>query len=97
MSILSNLEIDRAKKEFIIDSWKELDLIRRKYKKVNSKDKTIKPNFFAHISKQKGFYNPENKEYRKFKTSMDYLQECVNKYSLCRVDKVGKNRFLSFF
>ena len=27
---------------------------------------------------------------------MDYLQECVNKYSLCRVDKVGKNRFLSF-
>jgi len=96
LSILSNLEIDKAKKEFVIDSWKELDLIRRKYKQVNDDDKTIKPNFFAHISRQKGFYNPEKKEYKKFKTSMDYLQACVNKFNNLRTYASEKTEFLPF-
>lgn len=103
LSILSNMEIDKAKKEFVIDSYRELDDIRCKYKMTEDmkkvpdgeKPKTIKPWFFAHIVKQKGFYNPKTKRYTKFRTSMDYLQEAINSYKL-RNQKRIKGGFLPF-
>nr|DAG29061.1 MAG TPA: hypothetical protein [Caudoviricetes sp.] len=103
LSILSNIAIDAAKKEFVIDSYRELDDIRSKYrmtedsKKVpdGEKPKTIKPWFFAHIVRQKGFYNPKTKRYTKFKTSMDYLQEAINSYKL-RSQRRMKDGFLPF-
>lgn len=96
LSIASNIEIDKAKKEFVVDTGNELRDLRAKYKILGKGDKSVKPHFFAHIAKQKGFYNPERKEYRKFKTSMDYLQECVNSFNMQRRGKAQKNEFLPF-
>ena len=87
----------------MIDSYRELSDIRSKYKITEDikkipdgeKPKTIKPWFFAHIVKQKGFYNPKTKQYTKFKTSMDYLQEAINSYKL-RNQKRMKDGFLPF-
>lgn len=70
---------DRAKKEFVISNARELADIRTKYKTVID-NKTVKPYFFAHIAKQKGFYVPEKKYYKHYMTSMDYVQDVVNRY-----------------
>lgn len=40
----------------------------------------IKPYFFGHIDKTKGFYNEERKKYMKHDTSMDYLREILEEY-----------------
>lgn len=40
----------------------------------------IKPYFFGHIDKTKGFYNEERKKYMKHDTSMDYLREILEGY-----------------
>lgn len=96
LSILSGAIIDSAKKEFAINLSKELDDLRMKYKYVDEESgKTIKPWFFAHIVRQKGFYNPKTKRYTKFKTSMDYLQEAINSYKL-RSQRRMKDGFLPF-
>ena len=95
LSIMSGIEIDKAKKEFIIDNQKELSKIRAKYK--NYKDeKQIKPYFFSHLAKQKGYYNGEKKCYLKHHTSMDYLQTCINSFRLSRENKVNKKTFIPF-
>ena len=104
LSILSGLCIDSAKKEFAVDLRKELTEMQKKYKKLEDpqklpdgeKPRTIKPWFFAHIVRQKGYYNPHTKKYTKFKTSMDYLQEAINSYKL-RKQKRVKDGFLPFF
>lgn len=85
LSIMSGIEIDKAKKEFVIDNSSELRIIR-KYRDKILDGMSIKPHFFAHISKQKGFYNPNRKTYRKHDTAMDYLQQAVNKYRLSRIN-----------
>ncbi len=80
LDILSGIEIDKAKKEFDIDVSGELRALRRKYdcsfREDDGRRKT--PHFFSHISRQKGYYNPEKRHYVKFHTSMDYLQTIVN-------------------
>lgn len=91
LSVMSNLEIDAAKKEFNVNNSEELKEIKNKYSnKINNK--YIKPNFFAHISKQKGFYNTNKKHYKKYHTSMDYLQECVNSFALKRPENKRGNK-----
>ena len=40
------------------------------------------PHFFSHIERQKGYYNPEKKNYCKYHTSMDYLQTIVNGFKI---------------
>lgn len=92
LSIMSGLEIDKAKKEFIIDSAKELKKIRKKYDNIQD-GKRVKPNFFAHIAKQKGYYTPDTRIYPKFNTSMDYLQSIINSF---RLSKNGKPKVLKF-
>lgn len=84
LDVMSGIEIDKAKKEFDIDNGKELDKIREKYKEDLSDEYNKKklPHFFAHISKQKGYYNPEKKNYCKYNTSMDYLQTIVNGFRI---------------
>lgn len=84
LSILSNVEIDKAKKEFLIDSKQELEDIRIKYKIRNNDGRVVKPHFFAHIARQKGFYDPVRKSYEHCHTPMDYLQHSVNCYRLSR-------------
>ncbi|MEG1502096.1 MAG: hypothetical protein RR370_01755 [Synergistaceae bacterium] len=79
LDILSNLEIDKAKKEYVIDISNELRIIRLKYPQFDEQGKVIKPYFFAHISKEKGYYDKEHKNYKKFDTTMDYVQQIMNK------------------
>lgn len=84
LDVLSGIEIDKAKKEFTIDSERELKKIRNKYSKElvyideqGNKKKKL-PHFFAHVAKQKGYYNPKKKDYSKYHTTMDYVQTIVN-------------------
>lgn len=96
LDVMSGIEIDKAKKEFVIDNKFELMKMRNKYKdelsmdyytvdcngnEIKKKKKTT-PHFFAHISRQKGYYNPERRDYRKYYTSMDYLQSIVNGFRI---------------
>ena len=84
LDIMSGIEIDKAKKEFDIDNSKELDKMREKYKEELSDEYNKKkiPHFFSHIARQKGYYNPEKKNYCKYHTSMDYLQTIVNGFKI---------------
>lgn len=99
LNVLSGIEIDKAKKEFDVNSVKELDILRQKYAselRVELHDGTSKkkmPHFFAHVSRQKGYYNPDKKNYCKYHTSMDYLQTIVNSY---RVKTPMKKDWLPF-
>lgn len=93
LDVMSGIEIDKAKKEFVINNNKELDKLRQKYDKLLCeyeeadngelvKGKKKMPHFFSHISKQKGYYNPIKKNYVKYHTSMDYLQTIVNGFKI---------------
>lgn len=84
LDVMSGIEIDKAKKEFDINNAKELDKMREKYKGELSDEYNKKkiPHFFAHISRQKGYYNPKKKNYCKYNTSMDYLHTIVNGFKI---------------
>ena len=93
LDVMSGIEIDKAKKEFIINNGKELDKLREKYDEFvreyeeNEEGELIRgkkrmPHFFSHISKQKGYYNPDKKHYCKCHTSMDYLQTIINGFKI---------------
>lgn len=95
LDVMSGIEIDKAKKEFDVNNAKELDKIREKYKAELSDEYNKKkiPHFFAHISRQKGYYNPSKKNYCKYHTSMDYLQTIVNGF---RIRNPYKKAWLPF-
>lgn len=84
LDVMSGIEIDKAKKEFDINNKKELNKIRKKYKNELSdeNDKKKVPYFFSHITRQKGYYNPEKTQYCHYHTSMDYLQTIVNGFRI---------------
>lgn len=95
LDVMSGIEIDKAKKEFEINIGKELIKIRKKYAEELSDEYNKKktPHFFAHISRQKGYYNPEKKNYCKYNTSLDYLQTIVNGF---RIKNPYKKNWLPF-
>lgn len=74
---------------------KELDKLRKKYRDELSDEYNKKkmPHFFAHISRQKGYYNPQRKNYCKYQTSMDYLQTVINGF---RIKNPYKKTWLPF-
>ena len=81
LSVLSGIEIDKAKKEYLVDSQKEIKILKSKYKLENDKKQTVKPMFFKMITLENGYkLNPEI-EYRYLKTSMDHLQKIISVYS----------------
>ena len=96
LDVMSGIEIDKAKKEFTIDNARELRKLRKKYKEeLSDKDNKRKtPHFFSHISKQKGYYNPDKKNYCKYNTSMDYLQTIVNGFRIKNPYKKDKLPFV---
>ena len=106
LDVMSGLEIDKAKKEFDINNDKELDKLRKKYDEfvreyeVDEDGNTIRgkkrmPHFFSHISKQKGYYNPDKKHYCKYHTTMDYLQTVVNGFRIKNPYKKDWQPFVS--
>lgn len=105
LDVMSGIEIDKAKKEFAINNSRELNKLREKYnpllkesyKDEDGSEKSRKkiPHFFSHISKQKGFYNPDKKHYCKYHTSMDYLQTIVNGFRIKNPYKKTRLPFVS--
>lgn len=85
LNVMSGLEIDSAKKEFDINNEYELRMLRDKWMRRDHKGRYIKPYFFGHVDKVKGFYNKERKNYLKHDTSMDYLADILSKYKSPRI------------
>lgn len=80
LAVLSNVEIDRAKREFVINSSTEINLLKKKYK-ITDNEKTVKPQFFKMITTENGFELSDNVRYRYFNTSMDYLQRIISRFN----------------
>lgn len=80
LSVLSGAEIDRAKKEFLINSTAELKKLKNKWQRRDEEGRIIKPYFFEFLAKEKGYYNPDKKNYVHHDTSMDYLHEIMDEY-----------------
>ena len=76
MAALSNAEIDKAKKEYAVDSGIELRLLKEKYK-IIEKGKVVKPMFFKMITLENGYKLNDGYLYKYFKTPMDYLQKSI--------------------
>lgn len=70
---------DSTKKEYSIDCMEELNIIRTKYNDRDEEGRAIRPKFFSHVAKKKGYYDPDKKNYKFQMAPMDYLQEIVNK------------------
>lgn len=80
LDVLSNIEIDRAKRECVVNSVAEMNKIRQKYAPKNKDTRRVKPFFFAHIARSKGYYNPTRNYYKHHQTTMDYVQEVVSSW-----------------
>lgn len=87
LAVLSNIEIDKAKKEYEVDVGKEINFIKEKYKiikevkpknKLTTIEKVIKPMFFKMITQENGYELSERHLYEYFDTPMDYLQKCIS-------------------
>lgn len=89
LDIMSNIEIDSAKKEFSISNKEELKKLKSKW--TTSMDgKIVKPYFFKHIAKAKGYLNEETKLYFKHDSSMDYVAQVMDRFR----SKQKENGFL---
>lgn len=77
LAVLSGIEIDKAKKEYLINSTKEISLLKTKYR-LEEESKNVKPMFFKMITLENGYVLNAGTRYRYFKTSMDYLQKIVS-------------------
>lgn len=83
---MSCIEIDKAKKEFIINNAKELKKITEKYKDLltDENNKNVKPQFFEFLNKSKGYYIKGVKSYIHHETSMDYLSLIMKEKARCK-------------
>lgn len=130
LDVMSNLEIDSAKRENPANNTRELQLLKKKYDVRDKKNRHIRPLFFKYIDGYKGYRddyhvyvedgeefiklcktdkfkeaqeikkNSENKiivergrmSYKMHRTSMDYLQKCINKiYQKKNDEYIGYN------
>lgn len=97
LNTMSGIEIDSAKKEFDISNARELDLLRAKWVRKDNDNRYIKPYFFGHVDKTKGYYDPKKKAYVKHDTSMDYLRQIVEKYRAPYSDRGKGLPFITIF
>ena len=93
LDIMSGIEIDKAKKEFEVDTTRELRRLKDKYADQLIADDGRKnlPHFFSHIDRLKGYYDKEKRDYSKYDTTMDYLQTVVNSYKTRQDRNKDKN------
>ncbi len=80
LDVMSNIEIDKAKKEYPVDTTRELKRMRKKYEKLltASDGRKRTPYFLGFIADTKNYKNVDRKDYQKYNTSMDYLHNCIN-------------------
>lgn len=88
LAVLSGIEIDKAKKEFAVNSAVEIAKLKSKYL-VKVGTKTVKPMFFKMITLENGYQLNEKHKYMYFNTPMDYLQKAIasHKYHISRTNK----------
>lgn len=81
LDVLSNIEIDRAKKEFPVNSAKELNKMREKYSTLLTCEdgRKMMPSFLGFIAELKDYRNDEKKNYVSYDTTMDYLLDSLSK------------------
>lgn len=79
LDVMSNIEIDKAKKEYPVDMQKELNKIRDKYKSIltNEEGRKYMPAFLGFIAELKDYKNDDRKKYKHYNTSMDYLLKAI--------------------
>ena len=79
LDVMSNIEIDKAKKEYSIDTTAELKRMRKKYENLLTMTDGRKkmPFFLGFIADTKNYKNIEKKDYQKYDTSMDLLHICI--------------------
>lgn len=79
LDVLSNIEIDKAKKEYPIDTTAELKRMRKKYSNLLTMTDGRKrmPYFLGFIAETKDYKNVDRKDYQKYDTSMDLLHTCI--------------------
>lgn len=82
LDVMSNLEIDSAKKENPADNVKELKALKTKYDDRDKYGRYIRPLFFKYLDKDKGYYDSERKAYHTYRTTMDYLQLIISEFKL---------------
>lgn len=94
LDVMSNIEIDKAKKEYSVDTTRELKKTRKKYEHIltMSDGRKRMPYFLGYIADTKNYKNTDRKDYQKYNTSMDYLHNCM---SGKRSDKSKGSSFLS--
>lgn len=93
LDVLSNIEIDKAKKEYPIDSKYELKKLKEKYLRRDDDDRTIRPNFFGAVARKKGLYDNKRKNYMFHDTAMDYIQHRMNRV---RVHRKNQKEIMPF-
>lgn len=94
LAVLSNIEIDKAKREFVISSTNEIAILKNKYK-IDEDGKTVKPNFFKMITLENGYELSDRINYQYFKTSMDYLQKIITSHNF-RQARAYKKELIPF-
>lgn len=79
LDVMSNIEIDKAKKEYPIDTTAELKRMRKKYSNLltMSDGRKKMPYFLGFIADTKNYKNVDRKDYQKYDTSMDLLHTCI--------------------
>lgn len=79
LDVLSNIEIDKAKKEYPVDTTAELKRMRKKYENLLTMTDGRKkmPFFLGFIADTKNYKNVSKKDYQKYDTSMDLLHSCI--------------------
>jgi hypothetical protein len=95
LAVMSGIEIDKAKKEFDVNTEKEIKRLKAKYAIYVDEthndiveQKYVKPYFFKMITLNNGYtLNPKHK-YRYFNTPMDYLQQEINRFNF-RSNRIG--------
>lgn len=104
LAALSGVEIDKAKKEFEVDTGREIRILKDKYNIVKlfknkktgeTEEKNIKPMFFKMITLENGYELSENNCYQYFHTPMDYLQKQANDFNFKELRHI-KNDVLPF-
>ena len=72
--------------------------LREKYKDtLTDYDRGIRPYFFKHLAKQKGFFNEGAKSYMTYDTSMDYLAVLIDEKEYCKYKPRRRIKFSEMF
>lgn len=83
---MSCIEIDKAKKEFDVDSKAEIKRIQNRHIELDEDTGLRKQSsFLGTISQIKGYEKKQNVSYIKYDTTMDYLLDQITKYTVAYV------------